>query len=647
MNVNDGRYDPAIITGTLSPDGRDILLGVVGQDWQMAEAAAALRHMTALPRMYKKRYNGQSHVPCTWALVTQLARTCERHGMTWRPDERLNAWTYEEFLRRYAEGDSLSFDLSCLERTPMPHQVAGAYVAARNRRFFFADQAGTGKTMTMLLTLAEMADLGYDPFPAFVVAPASVVDPWLEELAAVFPDWPVVAYRGSRRRLLSTRYKVYVMSWETFRTDMSCAVYGECVCGDEGRVDWTKAMQKLYDAGKPRMCPTCDAVYEMHDTAKTSLPPLVEFLAPRTLVLDEAHQLCNVTTKQSSAARRLARITPYALLASGTPITHDVGGFWSALNVLDVRSFPDQDRYKENYADTSRSDYGNPVKVEGLTTTNRDEFYTLLQGSMRRVAKSDVLKDLPPKTYSTRVVQIPPAYRAAYDEMQQDMLAHLPDSAEPLPVMSTLAQLQRLTQLASSACDVEVDMRLDENPESVTYGEMVPHYTVTMKDPSWKVDELMSIVKDNEGSPLITTAPHAQLMTLAGARAERDGYRVGYIKGGQSASARTAVRQSFQDGELDLLCVTTSAGGVGLTLTAACTMVCLERPFAFWQADQMEDRIHRKGQTQQVHIIDVVAANTVESRIRETLLGKAESLAELLRSRDIVESFLKGQPVHV
>jgi SNF2 family DNA or RNA helicase len=607
---DDGRYECGVLTGDVSPDGTDILLAVDGGDWQMKEVADALKHLTALPKTLKQKYEGQLHVPLTWAVVTQCARLAEQRGFKWGPEPRLNQWIVDEFTRRFTEEGDLKFDLSSLSRIPMAHQAGGAFVGALNERFFFADDMGTGKTFTALLTLAELSAQGKDPFPAFVVCPASVVDPWLEELQECFPDWQATAYQGPKRKLLSARYKIYVMSWDVFRLDM----------------------QQPKD--------------EYGNEIKSALPPLIDFLAPRTLILDEAHALCNVKTKQSIAARKCARVARYAFPMSGTPITKDVGGFWSALNVLDIRSFPSQDRYRDRYTDRHSTGYGQD-EVEGLTSVNREEFHTLTQGSMRRIAKADVLTDLPPKMYTTRVVELPAAYRTAYLEMQEDMIAHLPDSDEPLPVMSTLAQLQRLSQLASSACDVKIEMRLDEKEASPTFGLEVPHYNVTMKEPSWKVDELMAIMHENEGEPIVTFAPHTQLIQIAGARAEREGFRVGYIKGGQTKAARTRIRRAFQNGELDLLCANTAAGGVGLTLTRSNTLVYLERPWSFVQSAQSEDRIHRRGQDRQAHIIDIVAADTIESRVREALKSKAQQLSDLVRDPRIVKELLGGQELRV
>lgn len=670
---HDPRYAPAVLTARVQGD--KIRLAVDG-DWQADEIARLLQpghcNLTAVPKKTNDG-TGELSLPLTWAMVTQLSKLAQEHQFGWRPDPGLNEWITAEFERRFAVypgPDGLKYQFSHPERVPMTHQLSGAYVGALNRRFFFGDAAGIGKTMTALLTIAELDAQGLDPWPVFVVAPASVVDPWLEELEECFPDWTFAAYRGPRRRFLSLRYQVYVMSWDVFRRDMFPQDLGECErCGD--RVEWTKKLARAYDLwaniagsaqgtreekakarelvvhhGCPEVLPSKGyAAYRPIETDKKVLPPLLDFLVPRTLVLDEAHALCN-PTKQATAAVRIARVAEFVFPMSGTPITNDIGGFHTALKVLDVRSFPDRERYQAKYCDRQVRQAGRP-EVTGLSTANRDEFYIVTQGSMRYVAKADVLGELPPKTYSTRVVTLPEAYRAAYDEMEEDMIAHIPDTDEPLPVMNTLAQMQRLAQLASAACDVETEMILDERENSPTRGEMIPHYKVTMREPSWKVDELMQLLGESAGEPVIAFAPYTQLIDLAGRRAEREGLRVGYIKGGQSARARTLTRRAFQAGELDLLCANTSAGGVGLTLTRSHTVAFLQRPWAYWRGDQSEDRAHRRGQTEPVSIIDIVAANTIESRVREVCKGKARQLSELVRDPRIVREFLGGQKIHV
>jgi SNF2 family DNA or RNA helicase len=125
--------------------------------------------------------------------------------------------------------------------------------------------------------------------------------------------------------------------------------------------------------------------------------------------------------------------------------------------------------------------------------------------------------------------------------------------------------------------------------------------------------------------------------------AEKRGYAVGYIDGAESQAARKQTRLAFQGNKLDLACVTTGAGGTGLTLTAADTVVFLARPWGYVPAVQAEDRAHRRGQDRPVQVIDIVAKNTVESRVLSALREKAANLADLVQDRRIVEGFLGGK----
>jgi len=114
--------------------------------------------------------------------------------------------------------------------------------------------------------------------------------------------------------------------------------------------------------------------------------------------------------------------------------------------------------------------------------------------------------------------------------------------------------------------------------------------------------------------------------------------------GGQSASYRTGQVDAFQRGELDIICATTGAGGVGITLTAASTVIFAQRPWSFVEASQAEDRCHRIGSEihDSIEIIDIVAVKTVDSEVRRTLEGKAGALAELLMDPRIRAECLGG-----
>lgn len=552
--------------------------------------------------------DGPLLVPCSWEAVTQIVHSFpDKHRYRWCPGPKLSAWLVQEIIRRSCQGDLLGEKPS---REPMAHQSAGAIAIGMNGRFLLADEPGAGKTAAALMGLAELEARHRNPWPALVVCPAAVIDPWLEEAAIVYPAWNVRAYRGpNRKRLLglSPREKlILVMSYETMRNDM----------GDAG------------------------------------VKSVLEKFKPGTIVSDECHKLCNHDTKQSVRMRRLAKKVPNFIGASGTPITKNAGNFWPILFSMFPESYPDRERYNNRY--TNINPYANDGhgEIGGLNPLREPEFRDVMRGTMRRVAKSDVLKDLPPKTYQTRWTDIPPKWRKAYDEMEEDMLAHLPDAEHqtPLEAMSSLAKMTRLRQLANSACDVEV---IETNEWDDLAGDYKREVRVHPKEPCWKGDMLLEIMEelhqDDAGSgiqhghrPVIAFAPYRKLVMLAGGMAERKGYKVGYIVGGMTDAQRTAVRHEFQAGKLDLIGVSTGAGGAGLTLTAADTVVFLARPWGMVEATQAEDRAHRAGQLKHVQIVDLEARNSVESRVRAALKDKMRNLSELVNDTRMVKEFLGG-----
>jgi len=447
-------------------------------------------------------------------------------------------------------------------------------------------EQGAGKTITTILGLVERDQVA-QVRPVVCVVPTSVVDSWVREWASWAPSWRAVAWRGTptARRALAGNADVYVVGYDTARND---AANGE--------------------------------------------GPLIK-LAPAAVVADECHYLKSPTAQRSLAVRRLAKRASAYVALSGTPITHHPGDLWPALEGLAPTAYPSRYRFTERYCVKVQGDYAE--RVIGLNKFTEPELRASLLGAHRRVAKADVLAQLPPKVYSVRTVELPAPWRKVYDEMEAQMIAELPDGAE-LSVMSVLAQLTRLSQLASAASDVTTTV--DEGPDGAQ------HVSVRMKAPSWKVDALLEILDERPGSPVVAFAPSRQLMALAGQAATEAGLCVGYVVGGQSPAERTQVVELFQAGKFDVLCATTGAGGVGLTLTAAGTVVFLQRPWSLVEALQAEDRCHRIGSEihDSIEIIDIVAANTVDSRVRSVLHEKAGQLADLLQDPRIVAELLGG-----
>jgi SNF2 family DNA or RNA helicase len=365
-------------------------------------------------------------------------------------------------------------------------------------------------------------------------------------------------------------------------------------------------------------------------------------LRPATVIADEAQLIGNDTSQQSQAVQRLARHAAQVLLCSGTLIKHSMRNAYPALNALDSRSFSAWKRVKPRYMAVRPGDGGYDEIITGLRPEMEAEFFACLEGQLVRRAKADVAGQLPPKIYSERCPEIPPEWRRAYDTMEADMLAELPDGGE-LPVMSVLAQLTRLSQLASAAADVTVTYE----PDPAT-GLPVAHYAVALKRPSWKSESVLGILAERPGMPVAVFSESRQLAMLTGDYCTEAGLRTGYVTGiggGVTMATRRQAVDDFQAGKLDVIICTAGAGGLGITLTASNCGVMMQRSWELDLALQPEDRLHRIGAEIHPHveIIDLVAKNTVDQRRRTVLRGKAGQLAQFCRDPRIVAELLGGR----
>lgn len=592
---------PATIVGELTADGASIVLIADGPDHEIGYAAQQLQLIT--PLVKKTKIPGGLQLPVSWAAIVQLSAT---YGASWCPGPKLTEWVTDQVNARLAPSTELAVRPPA-GLIPRNYQVEGACLIRATGSALVFDEPGTGKTVTTILGLAERAAAGFDVTPVVVVCPAAVVDSWVNHFRAWAPKWHTIAWRGApdfRQRLgSSAAHDVYVTSYDTARRDAAAS------------------------------------------TSKRGYSQTLLKLDARTIISDECHKLKNAQAEQSKAVRRLASKAAHFVGLSGTPITHHPADLWPALVCLTPGSWPSRERWVARYCLSVHGDYADTIL--GLNPHAEQEFRTALLGQHRRVAKADVLAELPPKVYSIRTVELPTEYRRAYDEMENQMLAEMPDGTE-LSVMGVLAQLTRLSQMACAAADVETTTEIVQD-EYGTPMEKI-HQKVTLKAPSWKVDALLEVLEErcgpNGGEQVVVFAPSRQLMDLAGAAAAKAGYRVGYVKGGQSAKVRTASVEAFQAGELDVICVVTQAGGVGITLTAARSAVFLQRPWSLVDALQAEDRLHRIGaEHESIEIIDVVAKNTIDTRVRAVLRERAGQLASLVQDPRIVAELLGGASV--
>jgi SNF2 family DNA or RNA helicase len=585
------RVEPATVYGILNADESEIVLSVNGHSWACDQAITAISGCTAKTTIITDTV---AAAPLNWATYIQLGCT---FGSKFVPDDRLTGWFHGELARRTQWADQpLRYRLPRgLELKPwQPPAVRNiAHVGC-----LLEDAPRLGKTISTIVGLAERERWPeYGPVtPIIVVCPAGVVTDWVRAIELWAPHWRVCAWRGENkevRRGWVGKFDVYVASYATARLDAK------------------------------------------HNATRLDDVPLVKIKA-RTLVADEYHWLSNPDAKQTRATQRLARQAGLVIPLSGTPFTHNISNMKPTLEVFERGAYPDKGRIVNRWLIEKATDYGTVIQT--LNPLREAEMRTCFLGRQMRRAREDVAQYLSSKTYSTRVIPIPAPYAKMYRDMELKMIAELDDGAE-VTTMSTITKMQRLQQLAASACDLELSYTEDKET-----GLPVEHQHLRPKLPSWKIEAMIEVLAELEW-PALAFGISKPLMLLAGQEAERHGARVGYIVGGQTPRVRDGYKDAFQSGKLDLLCVVAQAGGTGLTLNMAGTEIFLQRPVSFVDSLQAEDRaVGDRYPT--LDIVDIVAewkpGESIDYRIRQIVHGKAGNISDYFGDARIVRELFGG-----
>ena len=536
----------------------------------------------------------------------------------------LAAWSYHEYQTRIEPALALRTAIDAPGDPDLyGYQRAGVQFLSFARQAALTDDMGLGKTVQTIRALMQLVRLGENPFPALVIAPSSMVLTWKSEFEQWYPGLTVVAVPGKtsaieRRKLIMTPAHVHIISYETAKSHSRLAGYGNirlkrCIVCD-------KTLPKVNDKGKPAntqaRCENCRQELNRHW---------------ETIIVDEAHRLKDPTSKQTRACWALRRgsktfkIAPaknvFAL--TGTPIADTPDDFWPTLNLIRPNEYPSRQEYVNRWCQLTYDHAFGALKIIGLTQdpVRREEFFRVIDPVMRRIPKAAVLPDLPPKVYSVRKVTMQAKQEQIYQRMKKDMIAHL-DGGVTVAI-NPLEQLTRLVQFSSAYATLQGDQ-------------------VRLADPSCKLDAMMEILDDIGNKPVVIFGLHSQLIDLAALRLDKAKIKYGKITGDVSPLDRDLVRRQFQDGQLPVLLCTIGSGGVGLTFTAADTVIFIQRSWSFIDNQQAEDRLHRIGaeKHQQINIIDVVAEGTVELHQRETVVLKGERLEELVRDQRTLKMIL-------
>jgi superfamily II DNA or RNA helicase len=322
------------------------------------------------------------------------------------------------------------------------------------------------------------------------------------------------------------------------------------------------------------------------------------------LILDEAQYVKNAATKAAASIRSLR--ARHRLCLTGTPLENHLGELWAQFDFL----LPG---FLGNQKDFTRL-WRNPIEKNG-DTVRRDLLARRVRPFMLRRRKDEVARELPPKTTIVRVVDLEGAQRDLYETMRASMheKVRAAVSAQGF-ARSHIIVLDALLKLRQVCCDPSL-VKLKEAravKESAKLGlllEMLP--------------ELI-----DEGRRVLVFSQFAGMLAIIAAALDRA--EIGYeLLTGDTEDRRTPVRR-FQNGEVPVFLISLKAGGVGLNLTAADTVIHYDPWWNPAAENQATDRAHRIGQDKPVFVYKLVAAGSIEEKILSMQEKKAALAASIL-----------------
>ncbi|WP_458354623.1 SNF2 helicase associated domain-containing protein [Peribacillus frigoritolerans] len=325
-----------------------------------------------------------------------------------------------------------------------------------------------------------------------------------------------------------------------------------------------------------------------------------------TVFFDEAQAFKNPLTQTARAAKKIKAAYRFAL--TGTPIENSLEELWSLFHVV----FPELFMGLKEYSNLSRKQISRRIRPFLL-----------------RRMKEDVLGELPEKIESLESMELLPDQKKLYGaylaKLRHDTLKHLDKDTLRKNRIRILAGLTRLRQICC-------------HPALFVDG---------YKGSSAKYEQLMQIVEDSKhsGRRVLIFSQFTKMLTIIGRDLAMKGQPFFYLDGQTPSKERVEICNRFNAGERDIFLISLKAGGTGLNLTGADTVILYDLWWNPAVEEQAADRAHRMGQKNEVQVIKLIARGTIEEKMNELQEKKRHLIEEIIDPGDKSSSALTEEDI--
>ncbi len=324
------------------------------------------------------------------------------------------------------------------------------------------------------------------------------------------------------------------------------------------------------------------------------------------LILDEAQYIKNPRSKVARLVRQLN--AQHKLCMTGTPIENHLGELWAQFDFLMPGYLHDLKGFTKLFR--------KPIEIQG-DTARQDALNVRLRPFMLRRCKEDVALELPAKTEIIRSIEIEGPQRELYESVRLAMQKRVRDAMASMgSSQSQIVVLDALLKMRQVCCDPRLVNGLQgEAPASA------------------KLQMLMELLPEmiEEGRRILLFSQFTSMLSLI--EEELKEQNIDYVKLTGKTQDRSTPIEMFQNEKVPLFLISLKAGGVGLNLTAADTVIHFDPWWNPAVERQATDRAHRIGQDKAVFVYKLITEGSVEEKILELQERKRE-LADAIHNKN-------------
>ncbi|CAD5209696.1 unnamed protein product [Bursaphelenchus xylophilus] len=468
-----------------------------------------------------------------------------------------NDWEEIKDTREYKDGNTLR-----------EYQVVGVnwllFCYYNGRNCILADEMGLGKTVQTITFLQGVYDVGiHGPF--MVVVPLSTLPNWERE----FETW----------------------------TDMNCVVY----YGTSASREMIQNYEMYYEKNdtKKKKVPKFDVLLTTFEMVISDVD-ILKKINYRVCVIDEAHRLKNRNSKLLTNGL-LSFNFEHRVLLTGTPLQNNIQELYSLLSFLEPERFHSSDLFLQEFGQCQ-------------TEEQVQKLQEILKPMMLRRLKEDVEKTLQPKEETIIEVQLSNIQKKYYRAILERNFTHLLKGSMP-SLMNTMMELRKCCNHPFLIKGAEEQILAELKPihASKTEDELNNLALIQSSGKLVLIDKLLPKLRQ-DGHKVLIFSQMVKVLDILEEFLVQMNYSFERIDGNVRGDLRQAAIDRFSRPDSDrfvfLLC--TRAGGLGINLTAADTVIIFDSDWNPQNDLQAQARCHRIGQTKMVKVYRLITTNTYE-----------------------------------